>query len=439
MADVQPFRAFRYNLARVGALEDVIAPPYDVIDADLQRRLHEQHPANVVRLILGYEQPTDNDHDNRATRSAACLREFMADDVLLQDSQRSMTVVHQEFSAGGRTLVRKGFIARVRLEPFGSGTVFPHEETLPGPKADRLRIFRATAMNLSPVFGLFPDELCDAQEILDQAVGRALPLQATDHNGVVTRVWSVTDHAAVTAVSAFLGDKPIYLADGHHRYETALAYLAEREELARRHGNTLEPDHPARFIMMYMVGMSDPGLEIQPTHRLVSGLPGLTAARLAELLAPAFELRPVGKGAEGCREASDEIEMDGGQDLLAFGTRADGIWTMARLTDAARMAQRHPAKSEAWRSLGVAIAHGVAIDDLLAPLIQGTPGIRYVHTHEEVSADLAASGGADLGILVPAATMDLVAEIASGGERMPAKSTYFYPKIGSGLAFHQLR
>ena len=139
-------------------------------------------------LILGYEQPTDNDHDNRATRSAACLREFMADDVLLQDSQRSMTVVHQEFSAGGRTLVRKGFIARVRLEPFGSGTVFPHEETLPGPKADRLRIFRATAMNLSPVFGLFPDELCDAQEILDQAVGRALPLQATDHNGVVTRV-----------------------------------------------------------------------------------------------------------------------------------------------------------------------------------------------------------------------------------------------------------
>lgn len=438
MADVQPFRAFRYNLARVGALEDVIAPPYDVIDPELQRLLHEKHPANVVRLILGHERPTDNENENRATRAAGCLREFLADDVLMQDSQRSMTVVHQEFSAAGRTLVRKGFIARLRLEAFGSGTVFPHEETLAGPKADRLRVFRATAMNLSPVFGLFPDESRDAQEILDQAVGRALPLQATDHNGVVTRVWPVTDHAAATAVSALLADKPIYLADGHHRYETALAYLAEREEQARRQGNTLDPDHPARFIMMYMVGMNDPGLEIQPTHRLVSGLPGLTAARLAEALAPAFELRPAGRGAEGCREASDEIEMDGGQDLLAFGTKADGMWTMARLKDPGRMKARHPGKSEAWRSLGVAIAHGVAIDDLLAPLVRGVPSIRYVHTHEEVSADLAGAG-ADLGILVPAATMELVARIASGGERMPAKSTYFYPKIGSGLAFHQLR
>ena len=439
MADVQPFRAFRYNLARVGALEDVIAPPYDVIDADLQRSLHEQHPANVVRLILGYEHPGDDEHDNRATRSAACLREFLADDVLLQDSQRSMTLVHQEFTAGGRTLVRKGFIARVRLEPFGAGTVFPHEETLPGPKADRLRIFRATSMNLSPVFGLFPDETREAQQILDHAVGRALPLQATDHLGVVTRVWPVTDHAAVTAVSAFLADKPIYLADGHHRYETALAYLAEREELARRQGNTLDPDHPARFIMMYMVGMDDPGLEIQPTHRLVSGLPGLTVAKLSEALSPAFELRRVGRGTEGCREAAEEIEMDGGQDLLAFGTRADGEWTLARLTDPSLMEVRHPAKSAAWRSLGVAIAHGVGIDGLLAPLFQGSPAIRYVHRHEEVSDDLAAAAGADLGILVPAATMGLVAEIASGGERMPAKSTYFYPKIGSGLAFHQLR
>ena len=439
MADVQPFRAFRYNLARVGALEDVMAPPYDVIDPVLQKQLHDRHPSNVVRLILGYETPEDNDGDNRATRAAACLRDFMADDVFVQDSQLSVTVVHQEFVSEGRTIVRRGFLARVRLEPFGSGAIFPHEETLPGPKADRLRIFRATAMNLSPVFGLYPDPACAAQRVLDQAVGRALPLQAVDHAGVITRMWSVTDHAAVSAATALLDDKPIYLADGHHRYETALAYLAEREEVARQRGLVMEADHPARFIMIFLVGMNDAGLEIQPTHRLVGGLPGLTADQLALALAPAFETRLIGHGSDGCRAAYEEIEMDGGQELLAFGTKADGAWTMARLTDPDRLANRLPERSEEWRSLGVAIAHGIALDDLLAPLLKSPPSFRYVHQIEEVMADLASNDGADLGILVPAATMDLVAAIASGGERMPPKSTYFYPKIGSGLAFHALR
>lgn len=439
MADVQPFRAYRYNLARVGALEDVVAPPYDVIDPVLQKQLHDRHPANVVRLILGYETPEDNESDNRATRAAACLRDFMADDVLVQDSHLSVTVVHQEFVSEGRTLIRRGFMARVRLEPFGSGAIFPHEETLPGPKADRLRIFRSTAMNLSPVFGLYPDPACAAQRVLDQAVGRALPLQAVDHAGVITRMWSVTDHAAVSAATALLDDKPIYLADGHHRYETALAYLAEREEIARQRGTVLDPDHPARFIMIFLVGMNDAGLDIQPTHRLVGGLPGLTAEQLARALAPAFETRLIGHGKDGCRAAYEEIEMDGRQELLAFGTRVDGAWTMARLTDSERLARRMPQHSEEWRSLGVAIAHGVALDDLLAPLFAGSPSYRYVHQVEEVIADFAGNQGADLAILVPAATMDLVATIAGGGERMPPKSTYFYPKVGSGLAFHSLR
>ena len=295
MADVQPFRGYRYNLAQVGALEDVIAPPYDVIDSALQEELYAKNPANVVRLILNKETPNDTELDNRYTRSAACLRDWLANDILLQESQRSIYAVEQRFEVDGRILTRKGFLARVKLEPFGQGSIFPHEETLSGPKADRLKLFRATAMNLSPVFGLYPDPTAAVPKLLDQAIGRALPIEATDHLGVVTRIWPLADHHLVNQITALIADKPVFLADGHHRYETGLKYLSEREQQATLEGRTLEPDAQARYILMFLVAMSDKGLEVQPTHRLVRGLPGISTERLRELLEPAFDIAPLGR------------------------------------------------------------------------------------------------------------------------------------------------
>src|SRR6516164_6533250 len=158
MADIRAFRAFRYDLGRVGALSDVIAPPYDVIDPALQQALYDRSPYNVIRLILNKEEAGDNDAGNRYTRAAAALRDWLRDDVLRQDSARGLYVYHQDFEAEGRRHTRKGFLARVRLEPFGGGRIYAHEETMAGPKADRLKLFRATAMNLSPIFGLYPDD-----------------------------------------------------------------------------------------------------------------------------------------------------------------------------------------------------------------------------------------------------------------------------------------
>ena len=440
MAEVQPFRGYRYNLAQVGALEDVVAPPYDVIDADLQDELYAKNPANVVRLILNRESPADHADDNRYTRSAAFLREWLANDLLVQDSQRCLYAVEQCFEVDGRMLTRKGFLARVKLEPFGQGKIFPHEETLAGPKADRLKLFRATAMNLSPVFGLYPDPTSAVPKLLDQAVGRALPLQATDHLGVVSRLWPVHDHQLVSQITALMAQKPVYLADGHHRYETALKYLTERDEQATMEGRPLEPEAAPRYIMMFLVAMSDPGLEIQPTHRLIRGLPGLTSGQLAELLAPAFELTNMGQGETGCQEAWEEMEMGGGQDTLAFGTRADGQWLLAKLKDPALMEAAAPGKSDDWRELGVAILHEVALNSLLR-LHAGPDGLRcaYVHQIREVIDDQSSAQGSDLAALVPPATMGMVAMIAGGGEKMPPKSTYFYPKILSGLVFNPLR
>jgi uncharacterized protein (DUF1015 family) len=229
MADVQAFRAFRYDLGRVGNLSDVIAPPYDVIDASLQEQLYQRSPYNAVRLILNKQTPGDTDHDNRYTRAAQTLRSWLQDGVLTQDSARALYVYHQDFELEGQRFTRKGFMARARLERFGEGRIYPHEETMSGPKADRLRLFHATQMNLSQVFGLYPDPEGAVQARLDAAVGRALPLQATDHLGVVSKLWAVTDQEAASAVAGLMGPKPIFIADGHHRYETALKYLEEKQ------------------------------------------------------------------------------------------------------------------------------------------------------------------------------------------------------------------
>ena len=281
MADIRAFRAFRYDLGRVGALSDVIAPPYDVIDPALQQTLYDRSPYNVIRLILNKEQPGDGDNENRYTRAAGLLREWQADDVLVRDSAQALYVYEQDFEVEGRRYTRRGFLARVRLEPFGSGRIYPHEETLAGPKADRLRLFQATEMNLSPVFGLYPDPDDGVMKQLQAGVGRSLPLQATDHLGVVSKLWPVTDQHVVSAVTGALGPKPVFIADGHHRYETGLRYLQERRAAG-------ETDPAAESILMMLVSMSDPGLIILPTHRIISGFPALDADRLASILGTAF-------------------------------------------------------------------------------------------------------------------------------------------------------
>jgi len=434
MADIRAFRAHRYDLARVGALADVIAPPYDVIDAALQQQLYDRSPYNVIRLILNKESPSDTEHDNRYTRSAGVLRDWTHEGVISQDSARSLYVYHQDFEAEGKRFTRKGFLARVRLEPFGQGRIYAHEETLSGPKADRLKLFRSTAMNLSPTFGLFPDESNAVQTALDGAVGRALPLEATDHLGVVSRLWPVTDQHVVSQVIGQLGPKPVFIADGHHRYETGLRYLEERREA----GEVRDAEAAPNFILMMLVSMSDPGLVILPTHRLISGIPGLTSDRLRGLLGSHFQLEVVGKGEKGARDAWESIEADGTQDLLGFGTVADDTWHTARFRGQATMETLAVNHSPAWRGLAVAVLHVLFLGRLLPEALGGQPQCRYVHLLKEVT-DAVAARECQLAALVPPATMKHVEDIAGNLEKMPPKSTYFYPKLLSGLVFNSLK
>ncbi len=434
MAEVHPFRGFRYDLARVGNLSDVIAPPYDVIDASLQQKLYDLSPYNFVRLILNKESSSDTPTDNRYTRSARLLKEWLADGILAQDSARSLYVYHQDFTVEGKHYTRKGFMGRVRLEKFGEGRIFPHEETMSGPKADRLKLFHATNMNLSQIFGLYPDATGEVQEKLVAAVGRSLPIQATDHLGVVSKLWQVTDQHVISEVASLLSAKPVFIADGHHRYETALRYREEKAAAGELKGD----DAPANFVLMMLVSMSDPGLAILPTHRLISGLGSLTSPQAALLLGQHFAVEQVGTGAQAMRETWDRIQMDGSQGLLGFGTVADGVWQTARFRSPELMTQLAGEHSDDWRSLGVAILQRVVLEKLLPEAGMREPKCQYVHLLKEVD-DAVASKSCELAALVAPATMAHVESIAGNLEKMPPKSTYFYPKLLSGLVTHSLR
>lgn len=449
MPNIAAFRALRYNLGHVGSLSDVIAPPYDVIGPELQDELYKKHPANVIRLILNRDEPGDDEQSNRYTRAARFLKNWRSEGVLYTEPDPAVYVYHQEFEAAGQTYTRRGFMCRTRLERFGEGTIYPHEQTHSKAKQDRLNLTKACKANLSQIFGIYPDPANEAQDLLERAVAGQTPLEAVDHLGVRHRVWPVTDVAVITELAGIMGPKPTFIADGHHRYETALNY---RDWLEEQQGAPLPADHPAHYVLMMCISMNDPGMIVLPTHRLFRGVPAMTAAELAEKLGEYFETTPAGKGPAGTGEVWEEIETEDAQGTLGLYTAEDDTWTLARITDAGRkkMAEIAPEQSEDWQGLGVSILHRLVMDTLLG--LPDLPAPKYVHDVQEVVEGLETGDAAgrdatgqegqggrfNLAALVMPATLDHIRAISEHGERMPAKSTYFYPKLLSGLVINPL-
>ncbi len=444
MPSIASLRGLRYDPKHVGVLSQVIAPPYDVIDAALQTRLYEQHPANVVRLELNREEPGDSDFSNRYTRAAKFLKAWREQGVLMQESAAALYVYHQEFEVDGQKHCRRGVMARVRLERFGTGNIHPHEETMSGPKQDRLLLTRACRANLSQVFGLYPDPEGEVQAHLDAAVAGQPPVEAIDHLGVRSRMWPMTNEPVAARVAGLMGPKPVFIADGHHRYETACNY---RDEVAQAYaethgGDPLPSDHPANFVLMMLVGMSDPGLVVLPTHRLFLQPAVVTAGQLSMALGDCFSTESAGVGPAEAENVWLEIEAEGDQGTLGFYTAGDQAWTLARITSVgrSRMEQVAADHGAAWRRLGVSILHRLVIDDLLGSRDAShtalpTPG--YVHLVREVVEGLG-TGRYPLATLVMPASVEDIRLVSQTGERMPAKSTYFYPKLASGLVFSML-
>ena len=449
MPTIQAFRGLRYDLGHVGSLSEVIAPPYDVIDAQMQDALYKRHPCNSVRLILNRDEPGDDDASNRYSRAARFLHQWQSEGVLQAEAQPAVYVYHQEFTYEGTTYTRRGFMCRVRLERFGEGKIYPHEETHSAAKADRLKLITAAKANLSQIFSLYPDDTNEAQNLLEADIAGSTPLEATDHLGVVHRMWPVTDIEVISKLATVMSPRSAFIADGHHRYETGCNY---RDQLAEAAGGDLDPEHPANFILMMCVSMSDPGMIVLPTHRLFRGLPELSSDELIAKLGECFECNLVGQGPENAPDVWEDIETGDDQGTLGLYTTKDDTWVLATITDAGRAKMREIAADQSadWQNLGVSILHRLIVGHLLDAPSDAAP--KYVRKIEEVVDGLThgdqagrdatgqqgQAGKFPLAALVMPATVDDIRRISEHHERMPAKSTYFYPKLLSGLVINPL-
>lgn len=432
MPEIQAFRGIRYDLGHVGSLSDVVAPPYDVIGPELLDELYKRHPCNFVRVDLNRIEPGDDEADNRYIRAARFLKSWRSDSVLFQEADPAIYVYHQEFTWAGHRYTRRGFMARMRLSPFGHGLVFPHEQTMPAPKLDRLMLTVVTKAALSPIFGLYPDPSLATDSLLGAAIAGRTPLESSDPWGAVHRLWPVTDVGLIAELTAIVDPKPVFIADGHHRYETACKY---REEIYE--SGFLAKDHPANYTLMMFVAMEDPGLVVLPTHRLFLDLPSMTADELTRHLGEHFTTRPAGSGPDEAATVWEDVETSSDQGTLALYTREDQRWTIVQITPAGRVKLAAVAEdhSPEWRELGVSVLHRLIVETILGR--GGQVPTKYVHKIEEVTEGLR-SGQYPLAALVMPATVDHVRSISLQGDRMPAKSTYFYPKLLSGLVVNPL-
>ncbi|BAF60736.1 hypothetical protein PTH_2555 [Pelotomaculum thermopropionicum SI] len=295
MATVIPFRGLRYNPAKVENLAHVVTPPYDVIDAAAQDYYYKRHPYNIIRLEYGKAYPWDSETSNRYTRAACNFAAWLKESVLVPEALPALYLYEQEFTAGGERKIRSGLICGVRLEPYEKGIVLPHEETIPKHKADRLELMRSCRANFSPIFGLYTDRENEVGSALREKVKETPPdVNFTDDNGEVHRMWVITCPVTIGKVQQLMAGKRIFIADGHHRYETALNYKKEREALEGGRGDgavaaasscsvtpggniacSTEYEPAYNYVMMNLVNLYDPGLVVLPTHRLVRNVAGL--------------------------------------------------------------------------------------------------------------------------------------------------------------------
>jgi uncharacterized protein (DUF1015 family) len=417
VAEVGPIHALHYDLREVGSLADVVAPPYDVIDDAQRAELAGRSPYNVVELDL----PQDPGGGDPYAHAAKLLGQWTADGALVRDDDPQIWALEQDYAApDGSRLTRRGFLARVRLAQYGEG-IRAHERTQPGPKEDRLRLTRATRHNLSPIFALHPG---DAWGHLEPAVAGKPWGEVTDSDRTTHRVWRIGDPAIHEAIAYELEPGELLIADGHHRYETSLAYQRE-----------VGAGGPADYVLMALVSLEDPGLTVFPTHRLISGLaddPSKQEA-LGTGLREIFDVEEV---------PADQLDPGGSDGIGVFGY-IDSHFKRAfrlRLHDKARVDEALGGHSIAYRELDAAILEELVLKGILGMTqddIAAKRGIGYTPSIEEALAKLD-TGDYQAAFLLRPTPVEQVRAVAAEGETMPPKSTYFFPKLLTGIAFNPL-
>lgn len=434
MAQIRPFTAIHYSKARHGSdLSNVIAPPYDVLDQAQKDALQAKDAHNIVAIDLPHMPPKSVGPDSAYARSNTILQSWLAAGVLERDRRPGIYPYAQTYSHGEKTYHRRGFFATVRLSPFGQGQVVPHEKTYEGAILDRLKLTEATATQLSPVFGLFSDPRNEINDILYENLGQ--PEFSATQNGVQNDLWAVHDAETENRVIDQMKANPIYIADGHHRYTMALKY---QSDLQKSNGGILPPDHPANFCLFDLVSMQDPGLLILPTHRLIGGLSHFDMETFREAIAGNFEVEQT-ELAEG---HLDQFSRG----LDAKETHAFGLFDgktrrlfLLHLKNLDVLAQYEPNKSEAWRRLDVAILQRYLLDEILQPrFAEGKELVKGYTADPGTIAGSVDGKKYQVALLLKPTPLSALEELGQYNEVMPQKSTYFFPKLATGMVLNPL-
>jgi uncharacterized protein (DUF1015 family) len=415
MLEVRPFEAIRYDFARLNRdLSSVLAPPYDVLDGSDKAALHSRNNHNIVAVDLPHLPPKSAGPAEVYEQSARTLARWLNDGTLTREPNPAIYAYHQRFEHAGRSYTRRMFITRLRLQPFEAGVILPHEQTFGGPKEDRLALMRATACQLSPIFGLYSDPEDRIGHGLNELV-QAPPDAAGLLDGVENRIWIVRDQGVIDLVASIMAEKKVYIADGHHRYGTALMY---RDWLARQRGGSLPEDHPANFVMFVLASMDDPGCLILPYCRVIEGI----------------DLRTLLEAWEQGVENNAAAPTVPGDVLLHEG--ASGRETRVRFTQRDVLHRVEPNQVRPWYELDYAYLHRYLIDELLTKRLGRPPKLHYVKSEEDAKKIARDVNG--VALLTNATPMVHLRAMSEAGGLMPQKSTYFHPKLATGLAMYSL-
>jgi len=436
VADVRPFQGFRYNLDKVGNLSSAISPPYDVINPEQQKAYYDTNPHNIIRLELGMEFPDDKPQNNRYTRAAQTLEEWIREDVLVREERPAFYLLEHRFQQNNEYSSYWGLLAAVRLEDFETGDIRPTEIIMKGPAEDRLQLLRSCRANLSPIMAVFKQDEGNLLSLFPEVDPANPTATATDADGVILNLHVITDENRIQMITDFFAGTPLYIADGHHRYTTALAYSHEKSSTA---------DEPANFMMISLISASDPGLTLFPTHRVIRGLDSGILGKLRGRLEEHFyfqELSPVSSSM-----AENALKWNAALASASAGATAFGLYGLSdnkyliltpHKLDSLRamLPQEQPA---IWRNLDVSMLRYVIIRGIL-----GIDDVEKEKAHLSFSPDDleilqdVQNKKVQLGIFLNPVSVSDVLGIADAGVRMPPKSTYFYPKTPAGLVMNPL-
>lgn len=446
MPRIHPFNAYQFNKGK-GDVSAKVAPPYDVLDLSAKQKLLERDPDNIVSIDLPHVPAKELGPPETYADAADHLNTLIQNHTVSRREKPAIFAYIQTFIFMGQSYRRSGVACTVDTVPFGpreNGGILPHEHTFSGPKEDRLALMKATATQLSPIFGLHPDESGRATAFIQGITSARTPDMTADlGDGVTHEVWTIDDPSDIAAYKDALAGEDIFIADGHHRYNTALNYIEWLES-----NENIPPDHPARRTMMVLVGMSDPGLAIGPTHRVLGGMKDYSIDRFIEASQGLLNVEAVGNNPHEFETAINNIRARENTNVFGVMDFDTGLCFCAWPAVDDPLDVQFPDKPEAWRRLDVAILQHLIVEEICQPELNGGNPITWAFPHsiDEVleigkGKETGAGGGrgfAQIAIIVKPTPLQSVRDISLAGEVMPQKSTFFYPKLATGLFFNPL-